>query len=376
MDNPKPVLPAVREREASPRAKRSKIVPDSSGGVPGPSSAQMIRTRPPVTPRPPSLPGGAPRSVRPRFREQVHKHLAEPRLIPNDPNLAVGNLDTPVVAQAGNLGVTDGINKQLTQLNRTSRQLTPLIKPSKQKQIINQARHSHRLRLDSGDRAGHVGAEFSAVEPCQFGITTNRGKRRAQLVTSISNKLPHPTLTQLTSVQRRGHMTEHPIESSTELSDLGTFVLPRHAVWQGDIAAIQWQLRRPACRGCHRRKRAQCSPNDERAHTQCNTQPKKRDDGNCQGESRCCRVHLRQWKRNNDSEATPILHGNSARKKISVPGKSNNVRSFIARGGRQQQRRGFGYVGDQTVFGDITGVNLTNSGHKRGNRSGLLSRDS
>lgn len=43
MDRPRPVLPAARERELSPRAKRSKIFGSSSGGMPGPASTTHSR---------------------------------------------------------------------------------------------------------------------------------------------------------------------------------------------------------------------------------------------------------------------------------------------------------------------------------------------
>ena len=38
MDSPSPVLPVAREREESPRAKRSNTCASRSGGTPGPSS--------------------------------------------------------------------------------------------------------------------------------------------------------------------------------------------------------------------------------------------------------------------------------------------------------------------------------------------------
>src|SRR4029453_8148623 len=153
MASPRPVLPARREREESPRANRSNREPRSSGGTPGPSSSTVSTTSSPLrssaaTTLVPS--GVCTRAFASRFVTTWRRRGSSPvptvgssesRPSPPWPGPAARASPPPLRAGPGRLRIADGFHHDTAEVDGLSRELAPLVQTGEQKEILDQFGH-------------------------------------------------------------------------------------------------------------------------------------------------------------------------------------------------------------------------------------------
>ena len=146
---PSPVLPSCRDRDAEPRANRSKTCGSRSRGMPGPVVDHRQRAVP--RSRRPSADGhrGARRRVRAGVGEQVGEHLGEPRRVAGHRDRLVGQVELPAVVRARGVRVAHGVEDQAGQVDVGALQRPSGVEPGEQQQVLDQRRHPLGLRRRS-----------------------------------------------------------------------------------------------------------------------------------------------------------------------------------------------------------------------------------
>ena len=103
-------------------------------------------------------------------------------------------------------------------------------------QVLDQARHAGALGLDPIERLGVGGVRLGRVtlvvegplHAGEFGVTADRGQRRAQLVRGVGHELPHPLLALDASRELGADRAQQRVHRFGQLPDLGARLGDRH----------------------------------------------------------------------------------------------------------------------------------------------------
>ena len=219
--NPRPVLPSRRERDESPRANRSKTSGCSQTGMPGPSSATVSTTDPStatVSDVVTDVPGGVwVWALASRLRE----HLVQASLVADDHHRLLGKVQRPLMFGARNVGVADRIDDQARQIHRLALQRAPRVKPRQQQHVLDKVGHAARFRLHAAHRMSDIVGHIITFALRQFGVATDGGQRRAQLMAGVGDELADPRLAGMPRRQRRRDPVQHPVQRRAQLPHLG-----------------------------------------------------------------------------------------------------------------------------------------------------------
>ena len=209
--SPSPVLPAARERELSPRAKRSKT---SGQDVRRDARAVVGHVQPDHSVRsgPCGRHRGARRGVRTGVGQQVDQHLVQLARIAEDADGLAGDVQLPPVVRARDVRVADGVDHQPGQVDPLARQRPAGVEPGQQQQVLDQRGHPARLGLDAAHRVRDVRRHLLAAAAGQLGVTADRGERRAQLVAGVGDELADAGLARLPRGERVARRAEHPVQ--------------------------------------------------------------------------------------------------------------------------------------------------------------------
>ncbi len=142
MARPRPVLPAAREREVSPRTNRSNRAGCSWGGMPGPLSVTVSSTVPGlVAGGEGDGDGGAVGGVPGGVAHQVGQDLVQPVLVAADQDRFAGQFQDPAVAGGGDAGVAGGVDGQPGQVDGFAGQRPAGVELGEQQQLVDE--HAH-----------------------------------------------------------------------------------------------------------------------------------------------------------------------------------------------------------------------------------------
>ena len=121
--------------------------------MPGPLSATVSRA-----PRPSVLNDrrdhGARRGVHSCVAQQVGQHLVQPRRVALDEHGFVGQIKVPVVVGPGDVGVGEGVDGQLGQVDLFTFERAAGVEARQQQQILDEVRHPLGLGRPPGPSRG------------------------------------------------------------------------------------------------------------------------------------------------------------------------------------------------------------------------------
>ena len=260
------MLPAARERDESPRAKRSNTSAAARRDArPVVGHGQHARRRRRRCER--GGHRGAGRGVHAGVGEQVREHLVQPRVVAVHVDRARRQVQPPVVVGAGGLRVADRVDDERRTGRRRSRSSG---RPSSSRASSSRSSTSVVIRAHSDSirpqRVRHVGRHLVATAPGQLGVPADRGERGAQLVARVGDELADPRLAGLAGGERAGDVAEHAVERGADLAHLGARVGVgvRHPFRERDLTAVERQLGDPAGGGGDPAERAQRAPDQVR----------------------------------------------------------------------------------------------------------------
>ena len=262
--------PAAREREASPRANRSKTCGSSSGGMPGPSSS-IVDARP--RRRAACDAGGdgrAGRGVRTGVGEQVDQDLLEPGRVGRHERAArrAGRAASGGPGPAARASLT----ASTTSGDEVGAARTASGRPASSRASSSRSSTRPVIRVGLGlDPARARAGCRGRPPPGRAGSARrSRGSRpagvRSSWLASATNCRTRVSLC-WRAVQRRVDVAQHPVERGADLADLGARVGlgVRDPLVEGDLAAVQGEFGDPGGGGGHPAQRAQGDPDEDAA---------------------------------------------------------------------------------------------------------------
>ncbi len=194
---------------------------------------------------------GPGRGVGPGVGEQVRDDLVQPELVRRHGDQLVGQRQGPGVVGAGGPAVADRVDQQRVQVGGLDVQRRAGVQPGQQQQVLDEPRHPIGLRLHPRHRVRGVRRDRLAAALGELGVAPDGGQRVAQLVRRVGHELTDLGLARLPGGQRLLDVVEHVVEREPDPADLGVGigVGRRHPDGEGDLAAVQRQLRHLLSRG-------------------------------------------------------------------------------------------------------------------------------
>jgi hypothetical protein len=200
--SPRPVLPARREREESPRANSLEERAEQAGRDAG----TVVLDREHHVVAVALEHGDHARTVgrvHARVGEQVGDDLAQPGLVARHDGRGIREPDLPIVAGARRLRVADRLDHDAIEVDRSGSELAALVEPSEQQQVLDELGHAHRLRLDAADACTRRAAARRRAAG-ELGVAADRRERRPQLVARVGDEAAHLLLALLARRRARG----------------------------------------------------------------------------------------------------------------------------------------------------------------------------
>ena len=196
------MLPVARFREASPRTKRPNSSGRSFSGIPGPSSRTRAMTWPSFGADSSTVTWVPAGRVHAGVRQQVGEHLLQARPVAAHDDRLLGQLHAPLVVAARDVRVPDDVDEQAREVDVAGLELALGVQPGEQQEVLDEARHPHRLGLDAADVVLHVLAEVAAEAARQLRVPADGGERGPQLVARVRDEVPHLLLARLPDGER------------------------------------------------------------------------------------------------------------------------------------------------------------------------------
>ncbi len=157
----------------------------------------------------------------PGVGEQIGQHLMQPRLVADDDDGFVGQVQRPLVVGSRDVGVADRVDDEPGQVDLFAFQRPPGVQARQQQHVLDEVGHPFGLGFDAAHRVRDVVGQVVSFALRQFGIAANRGQRCAQFVAGVGDELPYPRLAGVARGQRARDAVEHSVQRRAELSDLG-----------------------------------------------------------------------------------------------------------------------------------------------------------
>ena len=220
----------------------------------------------------------------PCVRKHVYDHLLQPSGVAGNGHRLLIDLQQPDVLGTGDLRIAERFNGELREIDHPVDELLALVETREKQQVFDEPRHPQRLRLDSGQgRLGSLAQLWIAQR--EFGVSADRGQRRAQFMARVGDEPTHPLFVTLAGFQRRVDVIQECVQRVTDPTDLGAFIGfgCRNAISDRDLALSHGNTRNTLGGVSYHAKRPQTPSHDDR-----DGEPEKHKTPRCQqGDGRC-----------------------------------------------------------------------------------------